>query len=80
MPEVMAQEGGGMSQCFIKLAGLAGSVLHLSILSYTKVSFCDMRTAGSGGHLGQTRNGLLLQCLRYQLKAFIPMHPAWIIQ
>lgn len=55
MPEVMAQEGGGMSQCFIKLAGLAGSVLHLSILSRTKVSFCDMRTAGSGGHLGQTR-------------------------
>lgn len=55
LPEVVAQEGGGMSQCFIRLAGLVGSVLHLSILARTKVPLCDMRTAGSRGHLGQTR-------------------------
>lgn len=55
LPEVVAQEGGGMSQCFIGLAGLAGSVLHLAIIARTKVPFCDMRTAGSRGHLGRSR-------------------------
>lgn len=55
LPEVVAQEGGGMSQCFIGLAGLVGSVLHLPILARTKVPFCDMRTAGSRGHLGHRR-------------------------
>lgn len=55
LPEVVAQEGDGMSKCFIELAGLVGSVLHLPILARTKVPFCDMRTAGSRGHLGQSR-------------------------
>lgn len=44
-----------MSQCFIKLAGLAGSVLHLSIRTRTKVPFGSVCTAGSRGHLGQSR-------------------------
>lgn len=55
LPEVVAQEGGDMSQCFIELAGLAGSVLHLFIHIRTKVPFCNMCTAASGGHLGRTR-------------------------
>lgn len=55
LPEVVAQEGEGMSQCVIELAGLAGSVLHLPSLARTKVPFCNMRTAGSRGHLGQSR-------------------------
>lgn len=41
-----------MSQCFIKLAGLAGSVLHLSIRTRTKVPFCSVCTAGSRRALG----------------------------
>jgi len=44
-----------MSQCFIELAGLVGSVLHLPILACAIVPFCDMHTAGSRGHLGQSR-------------------------
>lgn len=53
-PEVVAQERGGMSQCFIGFAVLVGTVLHLPTLACTKVTFCDIRTAGSRGHLGKS--------------------------
>lgn len=55
LPEVTAKDGWSMSQCFVGWAGLAGSALHLPILARTTVPFCDMHTAGSGGHLGQSR-------------------------
>lgn len=55
LPEVVAQEGWRMSQCFIELVGLAGSVLHLPILARTIIPFCDKHTAGSRRHLGQSR-------------------------
>lgn len=54
LPQVVAQDGGGMSQCFIGLAGLIGSKLNLPILTRTIVPFCDMSTAGIRGHLGQS--------------------------
>lgn len=78
LPEVVAQEGGGMSQCFIGLAGLVGSVLHLAIIAGTKVPFCDMRTAGSRGHLGRSRKKAKWPPVTTpvtQLEAFIPTHP-----
>lgn len=83
LPGVVAQMGWGMSQCFIRLAGLVGSLLHLSILiapEFHCVTCAQLGAEDTWDKAERTPNGLLLYVLCYQLEALIPMHPAWIIQ